>query len=180
MAELTLADFLSPFNTPEYLASARERIASRTIQLDGGCLECSLGIMSKGYSTVSFGRKMWRTHRLVWEMEKGPIPEGMTLDHTCENKRCINTGHLAVVSADENMARYHQRRKADGFYPPQDRTWRPNRPKAALCTSGHDLTLDGARTKNGRCRTCFNEMRRTPEHRAKHAAYAREWKKRRQ
>jgi hypothetical protein len=44
-------------------------------------------------------------HRWAYEFLVGPIPEGMTLDHLCLNKRCVNPDHLEVVTAGVNTLR---------------------------------------------------------------------------
>lgn len=41
----------------------------------------------------------------TYEMAKGPIPEGYTIDHLCYNPRCINPGHLEAVTMKENIRR---------------------------------------------------------------------------
>ena len=44
-------------------------------------------------------------HRKVWEEARGPIPEGMTIDHLCMQKTCINPDHMEVVTRSENSRR---------------------------------------------------------------------------
>jgi hypothetical protein len=46
-----------------------------------------------------------RSHRAVWELLRGPIPEGLVLDHLCRNKACCNPAHLQVVTVEENASR---------------------------------------------------------------------------
>lgn len=41
----------------------------------------------------------------VWELSVGPIPDGMVLDHLCENKLCVNINHLEPVTSSENTRR---------------------------------------------------------------------------
>lgn len=51
-------------------------------------------------------------HRVAWEEAKGrKIPEGMEIDHTCENRACINVDHLELVSHAENMRRIAERNR---------------------------------------------------------------------
>lgn len=45
-------------------------------------------------------------HRLSWEDNVGPIPEGMVIDHMCRVRACCNPDHLRavpnVVNSTEN------------------------------------------------------------------------------
>lgn len=41
-------------------------------------------------------------HRFSYEMHKGPIPAGMSIDHTCHNKQCVNPEHLRTVTKKQN------------------------------------------------------------------------------
>jgi hypothetical protein len=44
-------------------------------------------------------------HRSVYVHLRGPIPPGMTIDHLCRNRSCVNPDHLEVVSLKENVRR---------------------------------------------------------------------------
>lgn len=45
-------------------------------------------------------------HRYYYEKYNGKkIPIGMTLDHLCKNKICVNPEHLEVVTYKENIRR---------------------------------------------------------------------------
>jgi HNH endonuclease len=58
-------------------------------------------IQSKGYGLVG-GRLV---HRVVYELVRGPIPAGLTIDHLCRNRRCANPSHLEAVTMQENYRR---------------------------------------------------------------------------
>lgn len=60
---------------------------------------------SKGYGQFGIGGKLYKSHRVAYELVKGPIPQGMTLDHLCKNKACVNPAHLEPVSQKENVLR---------------------------------------------------------------------------
>lgn len=49
-------------------------------------------------------------YRWSYEHLVEPIPDGMELDHTCVNPRCVNPSHLDVVTSVENMRRAVVRR----------------------------------------------------------------------
>lgn len=49
-------------------------------------------------------------HRLAYELEVGPIPEGLVLDHLCNNPRCVKPAHLEPVTQRENLERGWLRR----------------------------------------------------------------------
>lgn len=47
-------------------------------------------------------------HRFAFELERGPIPPGMQLDHVCRMKCCCNPAHLEIVTGAENMLRRYR------------------------------------------------------------------------
>lgn len=80
-------------------------------------------------------------HRVIWEDLRGPIPDGLELDHLCRNPPCCNPDHLDPVTHAENM-----RRGIQSF------------DTRARCLSGlHPLTPDTVLNRaDGRqqCRVC--------------------------
>jgi hypothetical protein len=55
--------------------------------------------------------KQTTTHRVMFQLYTGqPIPPGMEIDHTCNNRLCINPLHLQMVTHSENMRLALERR----------------------------------------------------------------------
>jgi hypothetical protein len=72
-----------------------------------GCWPWLAATNNRGYGVTSRGGRGTRiyAHRLAWELERGPIPEGLTIDHLCRNRGCINVRHMEVVTLAENIRR---------------------------------------------------------------------------
>ena len=44
-------------------------------------------------------------HRFAYETFVGPIPEGLTIDHLCRIRHCVNPEHLEAVTDRVNILR---------------------------------------------------------------------------
>lgn len=51
-----------------------------------------------------FGRPIG-AHRAAWILFRGPIPDGLQVDHKCENTLCVNPEHLELVTNEVNARR---------------------------------------------------------------------------
>lgn len=96
-----------------------------------GCWNWTAARGDHGYGTIGetvapMKRKTLLAHRLSYEMHKGPIPEGLVVDHICNNRGCVNPDHLQAITNLENINRSPS---------PEVQRRLANR-----CIRGHDLT----------------------------------------
>jgi hypothetical protein len=65
------------------------------------------GLDKYGYGVTNkkTGGVPQRAHRVVYEREKGPIPEGLDLDHLCRVHACVNPDHTEPVTKAVNTQR---------------------------------------------------------------------------
>ncbi len=92
--------------TKNVLTPFRHRLFAKVLVGDG-CWEWQAST-SVGYGVIGRGRRGEGTvlaHRAMYEQIVGPIPEGLTLDHLCRNRRCVRPGHLEPVTLAENKRR---------------------------------------------------------------------------
>lgn len=58
-----------------------------------------------GYGKIWDGKNMTQAHRIYYKKYKGPIPEGLHIDHLCRQKNCVNPDHLEAVLPGVNNQR---------------------------------------------------------------------------
>lgn len=79
-----------------------ERVHSNVVAGPGECVVSTYSTGSHGYAQIGWhdeGRTIMRlAHRVAYEAAHGPIPDGMTVDHICRNRRCVNPRHLRLLS----------------------------------------------------------------------------------
>ena len=63
-----------------------------------------------GYGRVYYDGQMIAVHRAVYLNVHGYLHKRQQVDHTCENRLCVNPDHLEAVSASENMKRIQKRK----------------------------------------------------------------------
>ena len=89
-----------------------------------------------GYGQFRYKSQMVFAHRYSYSVFVGNLIEGLTLDHLCSNRKCVNPEHLEQVTIGENVRRARR--------------------KITHCKYGHEL--DGVQ-KSGKstrrlCKTC--------------------------
>lgn len=81
-----------------------DRFIRFIIKDDMGCWLWQGHLDKNGYG--SFWQKTGhRAHRWSYEYYKEKIPQGLTIDHLCRVKNCVNPDHLEVVTNRENILR---------------------------------------------------------------------------
>jgi hypothetical protein len=68
---------------------------------NSGCWLWLGSLRGKGYSVY----KGKAGHRVSYEAFKGPIPDGLVIDHLCRVHSCVNPEHLEAVTNRENVVR---------------------------------------------------------------------------
>lgn len=66
-----------------------------------------------GYGRFKVLGRLVNAHRWAWESERGPIPEGMEIDHVCRTHGCVNPDHMEVVTPSINKARRWSRARSE-------------------------------------------------------------------
>ena len=117
-----------------------------------------IGVVDRlGYGAMEIDGRKAMAHRVSHILSKGDIPPGLTIDHLCRNRRCVNPAHLEAVPHRVNVLRGH------GIA--------AKRATQTHCVNGHEFTPENTYLYRGRyrsCRDCGN--RRNREFRARQTA----------
>lgn len=84
------------------------RAVGHVVDAPKGCWNFVGKVNYKGYGQIHFGAGRSGAkfaHRVYYERAKGPIPEGLQLDHLCRNRQCVNPDHLEPVTLKQNQER---------------------------------------------------------------------------
>ncbi len=100
---------------PLYIHGHQLRESGYTVEDRGYTTPCWIAVgkpYKNGYinrSTVKNGvRGRIGAHRLAYAQTKGPIPDGLVIDHLCRVTMCVNPDHLEAVTVAENVRRTTQ------------------------------------------------------------------------
>src|SRR3990167_7080157 len=97
-----------------------------------------------GYARYRYDGKTGLAHRFAYRCLVGPIDDGMTIDHLCRVRRCVNPDHMETVTQRENTIRgtsvvavnAHKVHcvRGHGFFPENTRIRRTGGRKCRACT----------------------------------------------
>jgi hypothetical protein len=85
-----------------------ERFEAKYIPVPfSGCWLWTGGLMPHGYGKFQIptdkGQRGLCAHRYAYETFRGPIPQGLTLDHSCRVRSCVNPWHLEPMTRGKNV-----------------------------------------------------------------------------
>jgi hypothetical protein len=91
-----------------------EYIEARCIpEPNSGCWLWLLSIGTHGYGQASMpGARVTTAHRVSYIAFKGAIPDGLLVQHSCDNKLCVNPDHLSLGTDKSNSDDKHRKGRA--------------------------------------------------------------------
>ena len=90
-----------------------EKIAAlSTPEPNTGCWLWLGALNDRGYGRVKQVSRFRRAHIVSWELQRGPVPDGLCIDHLCRVKSCVNPDHMEPVTKRENTLRAHAFRRS--------------------------------------------------------------------
>jgi hypothetical protein len=101
------------------MTSVEERFWAQ-VQKSDGCWVWSGRSFKQGYGRFRvYGtgpkrkgggtRKDVQTHRFVWEITRGVIPDGLLVCHHCDNPPCVRPDHLFIGTSHDNVLDAYQK-----------------------------------------------------------------------
>lgn len=141
------------------LTSAEIARFLKNVHRAGECHEWTAYRAKNGYGVFCWRGHNHRAHRIAFAAFVGPIPEGMSVCHRCDNRACVEPSHLFLGSDRDNIR--------DAITKGRFVKVKPNAPQL-LCKRGHDLSIHGISSANKRGRGC-----RICKQITDHARYAR-------
>jgi hypothetical protein len=79
------------------------RMLKKIRKAESGCWLWTGYIMPLGYVQVSYRGGRGKAHHIAYWANKGPVPEGMVVMHSCDVRHCLNPDHLSLGTQSENI-----------------------------------------------------------------------------
>ena len=127
---------------------ALRRFHAKYTVLPSGCWQWHGAKTGRGYGVMRIAAGSRLVHRIAYEHFREPIPDGLTIDHLCKNKACVNPMHLEPVSNRINNLRGYSSSALNA--------------KKTHCPEGHEYTSENTYMHRGmrHCRTCHRLQER--------------------
>lgn len=141
-------------------AAVMERFMSYVMpEPNSGCWLWTGTLNTQGYGRFHINGKRPMAHKYVFEALVKKVPEGLSLDHLCRVRCCVNPQHLEPVTTRENIMRGENKVAALA-----GRTH---------CNRGHEFTAENTSVRKHRgktyrgCKKCHCEDSRARTAQAK-------------
>jgi len=72
------------------------------VDKSGECWEWTAYKKPDGYGMFTAYSGTALAHRISYEMEHGPIADGLEIDHKCHNRACVKPAHLRATTHKKN------------------------------------------------------------------------------
>ncbi|MDX3315184.1 HNH endonuclease signature motif containing protein [Streptomyces sp. ME08-AFT2] len=99
---MPLAGETSHVVTPKDMARFWVKVAAPD---SNGCWLWTGKVNRYGYGDFGLRKRLVKAHRFAYTVTRGPIPDGLVLDHLCRVRHCVNPAHLEAVTQRENTLR---------------------------------------------------------------------------